>query len=70
MNNYQHRERWAGAVTGAVLVAPALAGWFYRGSPSWMEMIVALIGVAALLLAVEDFLRRRQLRRALSEAVR
>jgi|SRR5688572_97972 hypothetical protein len=65
MNNYHYWiERCAGAVTGAVLVAPALAGWVYRGPPSWMEIVVALIGIAALVLAVQDFLRRRQLRRS------
>ena len=45
MNNYR---RWIQRWAGAVLVAAALAGWVYRGSPSWMEIIVALIGIGAL----------------------
>ena len=66
MNRYDELiERWGGAIMGAVLVSLPLAGWVYRGSLSWMDSIVALIGIAALVLAVEDFVRRRQLARAL-----
>jgi hypothetical protein len=66
MNGYDKLiERWGAAIMGIILVALPLAGWLYRGSLSWMDSVVALIGIAALVLAVEDFLRRRQLARAL-----
>ena len=66
MNRYDEKiERWGGAIMGTVLVALPVAGWIYRGSLSWMDSVVGLIGIAALVLAVEDFLRRRQLTRAL-----
>ena len=66
MNRYDKLiERWGAPIMGTVLVSLPLAGWVYRGSLSWMDSIVALIGVAALVLAVEDFVRRRQLARAL-----
>ena len=63
--HYERVERWSTAITGAVLVALPVAGWIYRGSLSWMDSVVALIGMAALVLAVEDFRRRRHLARAL-----
>lgn len=53
------------AITGTVLVALPLAGWAYRGTLTWMDIVVALIGITALVFAPEDFLRRRQLMRAL-----
>ncbi|HXV12543.1 MAG TPA: hypothetical protein VD839_17210 [Burkholderiales bacterium] len=66
MNKHHSRiERWGGAAAGIVLVTLPLAGWSYRGSVSWMDIIVALAGIAALVLVVEDLLRRRHLARAL-----
>jgi hypothetical protein len=66
MNRYDEKiERWGGAILGTVLVALPVAGWIHRGSLSWMDSVVGLIGIAALVLAVEDFLRRRHLARAL-----
>ena len=66
MNRYDKLiERWGAPIMGIVLVFLPLAGWLYRGSLSWMDSIVALVGIAALALAVEDFVRRRQLARAL-----
>lgn len=61
--HYQLIERWGGAIAGIVLVALPLAGWVYRGSLSWIDSVVALIGIAAVVLAVEDFVRRRRLAR-------
>jgi ABC-type enterobactin transport system permease subunit len=58
-------EGWGAAITGTVLVALPLAGWAYRGTLSWMDIVVVLIGITALVFALEDFLRRRQLMRAL-----
>jgi hypothetical protein len=70
MNRYDGLiERWGGAFMGTVLVALPLAGWVYRGSLSWMDSVVGLIGIAALVLAAEDFLRRRALTRALQATV-
>jgi hypothetical protein len=64
MNGYHERiERWVAVITGTVLIALPAAGWIYRASLSWMDSVVALIGIAALVLAVEDFLRRRHLGR-------
>jgi len=56
------------AITGAVLVAVPLAGWVDLGSLGWRDAIVALVGIAALVLAVAHFLRWRQLGRALQNA--
>ena len=48
--NHEPIERWTAAMAGSVLVAVPLAAWGYRGSLSWMDSIVALIGIAALVL--------------------
>jgi hypothetical protein len=58
-------ERWGAALMGTVLVALPVAGWIHRGSLGRMDIVVALIGMAALVLAVEDFRRRRHLARIL-----
>jgi hypothetical protein len=60
-------ERWGALVSGIVLLALPLARWFYAGSPSAMDIVVGGVGVAALLLAVEDFLRRRELARVIGK---
>jgi hypothetical protein len=66
MKRHHNRiERWGRAAAGIVLVTVPLAGWSYRGSVSWMDIVVALAGIAALALVVEDLLRRRHLARAL-----
>ena len=62
-------ERWGALVSGIVLLALISARWFYAGSIGWIGIVVGGVGVAALLLAVEDFLRRRDLARALGKRV-
>lgn len=56
------------AVTGAFLVAVPLTAWVDRGPLGWRGAIVALVGIAALVLAVAHFLRWRKLGRALQNA--
>jgi hypothetical protein len=54
MNKHPSRiERWGGAAAGIVLVAVPLAGWAYGGSVSWMDIVVALTGIAALAVVVD-----------------
>lgn len=62
---YGRIEPWGAAITGVVLVGLPAVGWIYGGSLSWMDSVVALIGIAALVSAVESLLRRRRLTRAL-----
>lgn len=68
MTKHELIELWGAAIAGTVLVALPAAIWAFRGSLSWMDTIVALIGIASLVLAVEGFLRRRQRLRALRTA--
>jgi predicted MFS family arabinose efflux permease len=69
MNRHEKLIEFAtAAMTGAVLVAVPLAGWLYRGSLGWRDAIVALVGIAALVLAGAHFLRWRELGRALQNA--
>ena len=66
MNRYEKLiERYGAVFTGTALVGLPAGGWFYRGTLSWMDVIVALIGIAAVASAVEDFMRRRHLARSL-----
>jgi ABC-type enterobactin transport system permease subunit len=70
MDVFMHRlhgllERWGALASGIVLLALPLARWLYSGSLGSIEIVLGGIGVVALLLAVEDFLRRRELTRAL-----
>lgn len=59
MNYFEVIERHGAVVTGTVLIGLPAASWLYRGTLSWMDVVVALIGIAAFASAVEDFARRR-----------
>ena len=50
-------ERWGALFVGIVLLALPAARLLFTGSLGWIEIVVGGIGVAALLLALEDFLR-------------
>lgn len=52
-------ERWGALASGIVLFALPSARWYFGGPLGWMDMIVGGVGIGALLLALEDFLRRR-----------
>jgi hypothetical protein len=56
-------DRWGALASAIVLLAVPAIGWHYRGYWGWIETVVGGVGVAALLLAVEDFLRRLERRR-------
>lgn len=60
-------ERWGGLVSGIVLLALPLARWFFAGSLGWIDIVVGGVGVGALMLALEDFLRRRALARLIGK---
>jgi hypothetical protein len=60
-------ERWGALVSGIALLAVPLARWSFGGSFVWIDIVVGGIGIAALLLGVEDFLRRRDLARAIGK---
>ena len=59
-------ERWGALVIGIVLLAlPAARG--FAGSFGWKDIFVGGLGVVALLLALEHFLRRRELARRIGK---
>ena len=49
--HYEPGESWHAAIAGSILFAVPIAGGFYRGWFGWMEVVVAVIGVAALVAA-------------------
>jgi hypothetical protein len=58
-NRVGSSERWSAAVAGAVLVAVPASAWVFRGWLSWMEVVVAMVGIASMAVAVLGFVRRR-----------
>jgi hypothetical protein len=60
-------ERWGTLVSGLVLFALPLARGYFAGPLGWIDMVVGGVGIAALLLALEDFLRRRALARRIGK---
>jgi hypothetical protein len=58
-------DRWGALASGIVLLALPSARWLYGAPLSWVDILVGGVGVAALLLALEDSLRRRALARAI-----
>ena len=56
-------EHWGSLFAAFVLLGLAAAGWSYRGVVSSMDIVVGGIGLGALLVAVDDFLGRRELAR-------
>jgi hypothetical protein len=53
MNYFEVIERHSAVVTGTVLIGLPAASWLYRGTLSWMDVVVALIGIAAFASAAE-----------------
>ena len=57
-------DRWGAHASGIVLLALPLARWYFGAPLGWMDMVVGGIGIGALLVALEDFLRRRGVARS------
>lgn len=56
--HYDERtDRWGATVAGTLLFTLASAGALYRGSFGWMDAIVGAMGIAALAVAADSFLR-------------
>ena len=55
--HYERTDHWGAAFAGTVLFALASAGALYRGSFGWMDAIVGAMGIAALAVAADSFLR-------------
>jgi hypothetical protein len=64
----RNADHWGAAIVGSILFGLPIAGAFYRGTFGWMEIVVAVIGVASVVTAAEGFMRRRP--RPLSKAPR
>ena len=56
-NHYERTDRWGAALAGMLLFTLPTAAAFYRGSLSPMDVIVGLMGVAALAVAADSFMR-------------
>jgi hypothetical protein len=56
-------ERWGAFVTGIVLVALPVGGWAFGRPFNPMDVVIGGIGIGALLVAVDGFLRQRELAR-------
>lgn len=54
---YERTERWGALLAGTLLIILTTAAASYRGSFSWMDVIVAVMGIAALAVAANSFLR-------------
>jgi hypothetical protein len=61
-------ERWGALVIGIVLVGLPVGGWIFARPFNPVDIIVGGVGIGALLVAVDDFLRRRELARLNAEA--
>ena len=57
-------DRWGAHASAIVLLALPLARWSFGAPLEWMDMVVGGIGIGALLVALEDFLRRRGVARS------
>ena len=55
--SYELSAAWGAAIAGSILLVLPVAGAFYRGSLGWVDVVVALIGVAGLAVATEGFIR-------------
>jgi hypothetical protein len=53
-------ERWGALVTAIVLLGLPVAGWSFGRSFSSIDIVVGGVGIGALLVAVDDFVRRRE----------
>jgi hypothetical protein len=45
---HRNADAWGAAIAGGILFALPMAGGLYRGSFGWMDVVVAVIGAAAL----------------------
>lgn len=54
-------DRWGAAMAGGILFALPMAGALYRGSFGWIDVVVAVIGVAGLAVAADSFARHSAL---------
>lgn len=64
----RNADHWGAAVAGSILFALPVAGGFHRGSFGWIEVVVAVIGIAGLVTAAEALMHSRP--RSSSEASR
>lgn len=55
----RNADRWGAAIAGGVLFALPVGGALYRGSLGWMDVVVAIIGMAGLAVAAAGFMRTR-----------
>ena len=52
-------DRWGALASGIVLFALPVVRWYFGGPLGWIDMVVGGVGIGALLLALEDVLRRQ-----------
>ena len=56
-------ERWGAMVVGIVLLGLPVAGWSFGRPFNPIDIVVGGMGIGALLVAVDGFLRHRELAR-------
>lgn len=55
--NSRRSDRWGAAIAGGILFALPMAGALYRGSFGWIDVVVAVLGIAGLAVAADSFAR-------------
>ena len=55
--NSPSSDRWGAAIAGGILFALPMAGALYRGSLGWIDVVVAIMGIAGLAVAADGFAR-------------
>lgn len=55
--NSPSSDRWGAAIAGGILFALPMAGALYRGSLGWIDVVVAIMGIAGLAVAADSFAR-------------
>lgn len=66
----RNADNWGAALAGGVLFALPVSAGLFRGSFGWMEVVVAVIGIASLVSAAEGFMRSRPRQRRVTRFVR
>jgi hypothetical protein len=52
-----HADRWGAVLAGIALLALPMSAALYRGAFSWLDVVVALMGIGALAAAADSFVR-------------